>query len=228
MGSTVFRARLEQRDEQSAAALPSKPEEVGSGARTALLAALRSATRADHERIEAILPLARPGIDRASYRALLAALYGFHSPLERELGRVDGLRALGLDCRLRRRSHLLRRDLLSLGMTLPDVARLPRCTDLPSVRPLAAALGCLYVVEGSTLGGQVLAGRAREALGVGLGDGASFFHGYGPATGAMWSAFVAALAALPPDEAAERAAVSAAVATFGAIERWLRARGAAP
>jgi heme oxygenase (biliverdin-IX-beta and delta-forming) len=38
----------------------------------------------------------------------------------------------------------------------------------------ARALGVLYVIEGSTLGGQVIARRIAEALHIGPQDGAGF------------------------------------------------------
>jgi heme oxygenase (biliverdin-IX-beta and delta-forming) len=192
-----------------------------------LIAALRGATSARHRQIEARLAILRPPMDPGRYRRLLAALHGYHRPLDRALGRVDGWRAVGLDEGIgpRRKAPLLREDLIALGMSARDVARLPRCRALPAVRSIHAALGCLYVIEGATLGGRIIAPRVHAALGVGPGAGASFFHGYGAATDAMWSAFTAALAALPVDAEGERAVVAAAVETFVTLERWLDERG---
>jgi heme oxygenase len=190
-----------------------------------LLSALRGATGAAHARLEARLDILRPAIDPGWYRRLLAAFHGYHRSLEAVFGRIDGWSAVGLDPRARRKSPLLRADLLALGMTARAIARLPRCPDLPIVRSLPGALGCLYVNEGATLGGRVILPHVRAVLGVAPGAGASFFHGYGAATSDQWSAFTAALAALPLSAAEERAAVEAAVATFATLERWLSDQG---
>ena len=47
--------------------------------------------------------------------------------------------------------------------------------DLPDLQGVQEALGCLYVVEGSTLGGQVIARHLRQTLGVDPRCGGSFF-----------------------------------------------------
>jgi heme oxygenase len=82
----------------------------------------------------------------------------------------------------------------------------------------------MYVLEGSTLGGQVLKRAMAERLGVGADSGAAFFDVYGPLTGTHWRSFLARLAeaSLPP--AALTCSVHAAVATFMRFEQWLEAR----
>ncbi len=50
------------------------------------------------------------------------------------------------------------------------------------------ALGCLYVLEGATLGGQVIS-RHLAKLGIGPENGGRFFNGYGARTGEMWKSF---------------------------------------
>ena len=75
----------------------------------------------------------------------------------------------------------------------------------------SAAIGCFYVLEGSALGGTVLAGRILERLGW-----TSRFYGiYGARTGAMWHAFTAALLHMN-DEIDIDSLVDAAVLTFDA------------
>lgn len=203
----------------------SAPERAAPGAPSPLLSALRRATCAPHQQLEARLDV--PGEARP-YRRLLAAFAGYHGPCELALREAGGLDALGLDAasRLGWRSRALRDDLLALGMTAREIVELPRCRALPAVRSAHAALGCLYVIEGATLGGRVLLERVQASLGVAPDAGASFFAGYGAATDAMWAGFTAALAALPADEAVERVVVAAAVDTFATLERWLGERGA--
>ena len=91
---------------------------------------------------------------------------------------------------------------------------------------LPAGFGCLYVVEGATLGGLAHppAGR-RGFLGLGPDFGAAFYASYGPDVGRLWREFLARLAETCADEPAAATATEAALATFAALERWLRARG---
>lgn len=176
---------------------------------------LRDATRLLHERVEASVDLPARTRTRAGYRALLAALLGLHAPLERRLAALDWPSA-GLDFEARRKAPLLAADLRALGVD-PDAV--PQRPLWPAVDGLAAGFGCLYVLEGATLGGQIIAREVERTLGLGPGSGASFFGSYGREVGPMWRAFGRALDAYATTpERLERAAAAAA-ATFGAFER---------
>ena len=78
----------------------------------------------------------------------------------------------------------------------------------------AGALGLLYVVEGATLGGQVISRRLEVKL--------AFFRGYGEATGRMWRETSARLRAVS-NPAAQDEAVRSAVSCFTLLRRWLGA-----
>ena len=107
-------------------------------------------------------------------------------------------------------------DLLN-STALPP--QLPVCGDLPDCNSIAQAFGCLYVLEGATLGGQVLCRHFNQTLGLDARNGSAFFSGYGEATGAMWALFGERLTAANVDETA---AISAACQTFQTLEQWLR------
>jgi heme oxygenase len=84
---------------------------------------------------------------------------------------------------------------------------------------LEAALGSLYVMEGSTLGGQVISrilDRSPDLIGR-----VRYFDPYGPRTGAMWRAFRAGLRGRVAAGADRRSIVAAAVQTFELLEDWL-------
>ena len=79
----------------------------------------------------------------------------------------------------------------------------------PVPATLSAAVGCCYVLEGSTLGGMQIAMRVRERL-----DWTSRFYGiYGASTAAMWRAFAAAVNGLG-DGLDSEAMIEAAASTF--------------
>jgi heme oxygenase len=113
---------------------------------------LREGTRDHHARAEASLPLMDEALSRDRYARALARLLGFYAPLDRRLDALDW-EAIGLDWTARRKAPLLADDLRRLGVPMAEIARLPECDDLPTVDSAARALGCLYVLEGATLGG---------------------------------------------------------------------------
>ena len=94
--------------------------------------------------------------------------------------------------------------------------------DLLPLASLASGLGCLYVLEGSTLGGRIIARRARAALGDELP--VTFFTSANRLDpGAEWRTFQAALDAWwsSADEHAGGEVVAAANQTFRALQARL-------
>ena len=177
-----------------------------------LLATLKQETASSHEALERALDLLRPDLTLADYTALLERFWGFYEPWERAAapsGLLSG----------REKTPLLRADLVYLGS---DTARLPRCPELPPTRTAAEIVGAMYVLEGSTLGGQILSRHFERHLGVRTGEGASFFNGYADRTGSMWRSF---------REIAERngdpeASIDPARQTFRILHQWLTERRA--
>ncbi len=185
-----------------------------------MLRALRSATREVHARVEARLAI-HATRSRETYRALLAAHLGFLEPVETRMC-TDLLRAYGLDVEARRKVPALVDDLRARGLDHAGIAALPRCSAAPPLDRVSA-LGVAYVLEGSTLGGRVLARHFAQTLGIGPATGGRYFEGYGERTGERWRAFVDVLARCEGAQAPT--VVDAAVATFSTFEAWLEARG---
>ncbi|KAA6456014.1 biliverdin-producing heme oxygenase [Acidobacteria bacterium AB60] len=181
------------------------------------LAELRRETRHDHDEVEGALPLMDAGLNLEFYRAVLWRLLGLVEAWEQSarLGlpeRLDGMVAE------RSRMGLLRRDLEDLGVVGKDVPQ-PR---LPAFENLAEMLGAMYVMEGSRLGGQLIARHVEAVLGLHEGAGSRFFRGFGEETGARWKEFLGVLAT----EVAEEETLSAirgAKKMFGAFGGWMRA-----
>lgn len=161
--------------------------------------------------------LATGTLSHTAYRALLAALIGFHRPLETSIVHTPPSWWFGLDIQPRLRAHLLVDDLAHLGFDTAWVDLLPYAR-LPSIDSAGQLLGCLYVREGATLGGRVIA-RSLDPL-LGGGDwGRSFFSGT-PDNGRLWREVCDALEAA--DAAGHRhEIVDAARATFEQFETWM-------
>src|SRR6476646_4923354 len=123
-----------------------------------LLEIFRNQTSSHHEGIESLLDLLNENFTLSSYTQLLKRFYGFYLPLEKLFGEFLSPHLFPFDMDSRRKSPLLRDDLISLGLTPSAIERLPLCSEdeLPEILNDSSILGCLYVIEGSTLGGQVL------------------------------------------------------------------------
>lgn len=186
--------------------------------------ALRQATGAVHERLHGVPVFARLAagrIARAEYVRLLRRLLGFHLGVEAALGAAPSLSAYGIEVASRRRSPMLVADLVALG-----AAPLAPVATLPPPACAAWAMGCLYVTEGSTLGGQHL---ARALDGVLPGEaGRSFLRGYGARHGAMWRDCCAAIEACGAEAGRLAAMIAGAEATFERFEAWFNRPDSAP
>lgn len=185
---------------------------------------LRYATAHHHARIERVLNI-ETIVCPAEYRQLLARMLAFYRPMELALARI-AWSALELNPAERRKTPLLIRDLLAIGATRQEVAAVPDAA-IPDFDGHVGALGCCYVLEGATLGGQLIARHVKSVLKLDSANGATFFNGYGRATGAMWGSFCAVLNARVQDLASCRAAATAACATFEHLEACLSSPGEA-
>lgn len=181
---------------------------------------LKEATRSAHCRIEAQLPLLNDGTTIAQYRRLLRTFFGFYLPLEASMEACH-FPALRADLACRRKSWWLMEDLLSLGDTSRMIGTLPLCDNLPPLVSQADVLGTLYVVEGATLGGQVVLRHLRRSLGKTADRHARFFASYGPRVPQMWAAFLRILEAAAYDPLQEQMIIESACKTFTSFEQWL-------
>ncbi len=186
---------------------------------------LRHATMAAHDRLhrhEGFAALLRGELSRPDYTSLLARLLGLHAPIEHRLARFApspwlAWHATGPSAS---RADRLRADLRALGMTAAEIAVLPGADAvLPDLQSEAAALGCAWVVEGSALGGRVMAQHVAGILGPGQ-DGGAFFAA-DAAQPARWRACCAAIDGCGADPVRRSDMVEGAVATFEAVEAWL-------
>jgi heme oxygenase len=165
-----------------------------------------------------MLPLLDPRVTPQDLRGILRAFYGFYAPLESRIY-AAARGSLRGDVRRRQKTQWLVHDLVTMGDTTETIAQLPCCTDLPRVVFPGQLLGVLYVLEGATLGGQVIAEALRRHMGKEVST--RFFTPYGERTTAMWESYLRFLAELTTDEEAERYVLASARATFETLEGWL-------
>jgi heme oxygenase len=119
----------------------------------------------------------------------------------------------------RQRKGMLERDLGWFGIAVHAEQR----PTLPEMNTQAHRLGVMYVMEGSTLGGQLIARHVERVLGLSEGHGSAYFRGHGTRTGTMWKEFCEVLQVRVPDSEAE-AVIAAAKEMFTVFGSWMRLR----
>lgn len=187
-----------------------------------MLKCLKAATSTRHAALERRLPLLDANLSHATYRHFVQRLFGFYDPLEAQLLALPWWNVIGVDYAQRHKTPRLRHDLQALGDTGADIAALPRCKRLPALTNQAQLWGCLYVIEGATLGGQIIIKNLNARLGLTPTSGASFFDGYGAHTGSRWKAFCAAVPDQGHDAPGGRdAMLRSASLTFDLFSGWL-------
>lgn len=181
---------------------------------------LRTGTAELHIALEKRLPFFSDTLDLPAFKRLIAAYYGFYFPLENALQR-SGSVPDDFDLTPRLKTSTLRGDLQALGLAPASLENLPICDQLPVIDSSAACLGVLYVLEGATLGGQILRREISARLGLEADNGAAFLDVYGAATGRRWREFIEYLGNRPMTADEREAVVIAAQTTFSCFERWL-------
>ncbi len=184
-----------------------------------VLRLLRTGTAAEHEDVERILDLLDPALGRPRLTQVLDLMHGFWRAAE------DGLDRWAVQCpddaaqlqwSRRRRTSLFADDLRRLGAEPSD-----RAPELPAVAGTDEALGRMYVLEGSTLGGVFI---DRHLAGLpGLADiPIRAFSPYGGETGAMWAAFRRATRAWVAEGGDAATVLGSARTTFAGLAGWCR------
>ena len=175
--------------------LNSAPSFAATPTLPSVLTRLRLETRSEHEAVEHVLNV-MGALTGSTYRQRLVQFYGFYNPLEAALQtrcakqsdrHSHSLEVSQLPMLLPRlhKSLLLRQDLHHLGVSTEGLAQ---CRALPQIQTPAEVLGCLYVLEGATLGGRMITEHIQATLGITPTTGGSFFDGYAGHTARMWNA----------------------------------------
>ena len=181
-----------------------------------MLSRLRSETRPQHEALEqhAFNQALTAGTLTAPTTAhFLAKMYGFLVPYEAALQQHAAAFPPAWELPERRRAHLILED-LELPETAPG---LPLCPHMPLLHTRAQLLGAMYVVEGSTLGGQVITRQLAQA-GIPL---RAYFTGYGARTGPRWKTFCHLLTEAAPAGPDQDEIVASACLTFNRLDQWI-------
>ena len=180
-------------------------------ATTGILHRLRTETRPYHDALEQNRfnrELTAGTLTPEATAHFLAKMYGFLKPYEDRLRQHHFAPEWAIEQRYR--AHLILQDLPA------GSAALPLCPALPPLHTWPQLLGAMYVLEGSTLGGQVIARQlAKAAI-----PARVYFSGYAERTGPMWKSFCLLLEqAVTPEN--EDEVVASAGRTFQCLDAWI-------
>ncbi|EDM37686.1 Heme oxygenase [Pedobacter sp. BAL39] len=173
---------------------------------------IKEATRTPHQEVEKKVVLRIKNVrSEADYADLLKHFYAYFNAVEQAVAPFLTTDILP-DLAERRNASFIKSDIEDLGGTVDD---LPAAA-APEIHNLAQALGALYVLEGSIMGGPYIVQMLQKG---GLTKGFSFFSGYGEASGQKWAAFTAVLNRIENEKEVEQALNSAhqTFARFGDV-----------
>ncbi|MES1147162.1 MAG: biliverdin-producing heme oxygenase [bacterium] len=177
-------------------------------------------TKPLHDRLDndpASLRIMSSDVTLAEYTALLQRTYGFMKPLE------DLLFSAPVDTLLRPVLGVREKRAFALGDDLVALSSAPTglMSGLPTIERLGHAMGVVYVIEGSQMGGLVMAKQISRVLGLNRETGLKFFLLSDPKTTVkQFQEFVARLDIFAKCECDERDAIEAASETFRLIGDW--------
>lgn len=179
------------------------------------LAALRKATSPMHEKLEQTTlsgNLLKTNASLDDYISYLKAMHGVVAFCEATVFPIIAF--LLPDINERRKLHLLENDLSFFNSN--------NARNFPIYQPFEKAgtgfaLGYMYVIEGSTLGGRVIVKQLAPALSVTESLGGKFFAGYKEETGNKWKTFITPSAAWAVENNCEQEMIGGAQHAFETI-----------
>lgn len=181
-----------------------------------LHAMLKERTSIQHSQIEntpLVSKLINKTITLSEYQLLIRKFYGYIAPCEELIQK--------LTCRYlliqREKSLCLLSDLAVFGIEKHSVEF--SCY-LPQLKTYEQVLGYMYVMEGSTLGGQIIAKMLQETLNLTPENGASYFYGYGKNTRNKWAEFCQLLDERKHNEHTKEIIIAASQ-TYSTLNNWM-------
>jgi len=177
---------------------------------------LRTATARSHTNLEALpvsLSIMDPKVTNAAYALYLSLMHDVVKDAEFAIFPVA--KAAIPELEVHPKARFIEADLESLGFA-KQKSLAPLSSKLGSFTP-AFALGVMYVIEGSSLGGRVILKNINTALGHDAENGAKYFTGYGGQTGSHWKHFLGMLTQYETQTNSEKEIIEGANFAFDAI-----------
>ena len=183
---------------------------------------LRTATTPSHTNLEALpvsVSIMNPNVSNAEYGLYLSLMHDVITDVEENIFPIAKAAVANLD--VHPKAQFIEADLVTLGLSRQTATKpLSSKLDLTNVTP-AFALGVMYVIEGSSLGGRVILKNINGALGHDADNGATYFAGYGGQTGSHWKTFLGAFMQYESETNSQDEIIKGANFAFDAIAAHL-------
>lgn len=182
-----------------------------------VLMALRAGTAAQHAALDRDVPLLQKHLTLVQYYRLLQHFKLIHERIEAALlPQAQALVQAGVSLQ---RTYTIEALQADLGVLSDSGIAAPKphvSAHLAAAESLSEALGYLYVRQGATLGGQIIARHLAEHLPPPGEKSLRFFRGAGAQNGRNWRIFLAALTqhATTPAQIAEVVAAAQTLFTY--------------
>ncbi len=183
---------------------------------------LKTETLGFHKAIESnplLMRLTKSDFTYEEYAFLLKSFYVFYSKLEQKLEASIGLVDILPKFQDRFKTPLLLTDLLLLNVSTEIDTKLN--LDLPKVDSLAQAIGVFYVLEGATLGGQIIQRFLKKLNWAENCKAFYFYNAYDVNTGQMWKSFLQAIDSYNWTPEQENKIIISASTTFVLLDQFL-------
>ncbi|KQB40011.1 biliverdin-producing heme oxygenase [Flavobacterium aquidurense] len=175
---------------------------------------LKTRTATSHKKLESLTVSASilaPNMQIDDYCHYLSLMYEVYYSTQEVVFPV--LNDLIPDLKEREKTQLIQDDLSFLNYTKNKSASVFKNENIS----IPFALGMLYVVEGSTLGGRYILKNVETIPGLDQQKGVSYFTGYGNKTGSYWKNFLNLLTAYEEENNCEDEIIEGAVYAFDCI-----------
>ena len=157
---------------------------------------IKTHTADSHTKLEQLpisMSIVSPDMKIENYVHYLSLMHDVHNDTENIVYPL--LSGIVEDLEHRKKKHLIENDLSFLHHTKINSAKVFEITNMS----IPFALGVLYVMEGSTLGGRFILKNVSKLPELSTDKGVSYFNGYGDKTGSYWKTFLNVLAEYEQD-----------------------------
>ncbi|WP_341225518.1 biliverdin-producing heme oxygenase [uncultured Arcticibacterium sp.] len=179
---------------------------------------LKKDTLEEHQNLEGMIVRRLKQLEnKADLAKVLKSFYGFYNPLETAIEKFIFKSSLP-DMETRRKSSWLLQDLQNLEVNNEE---LPLCDDITTISNKSQALGAMYVLEGSTLGGEHINKMLQKQLNLNDEAVLTFFSSYKENTYKKWAIFLKFLENQTNSKEEQQLAIQSANETFTKFHKWL-------
>ncbi|PBJ15999.1 biliverdin-producing heme oxygenase [Flavobacterium sp. ACN6] len=182
---------------------------------------LKTKTAASHKKLEELpvsMSIMSPDMKIEEYAKYLNLMHDVHADTEENVFPLFS--GLLEDLEKRRKKQLIEADLSFLNYEVTNSEKVFKTENIS----IPFALGILYVVEGSTLGGRFILKNVSRVPQLSTDKGVSYFNGYGDRTGSFWKSFLNFLAAYEQQHNCGDTIIEGAVFAFDSIYNHFESR----